>query len=416
MLQKDETDQVLAALPGRIGQAYRSDLEIYSAEVQQIFQQESTAFIFGARYQTGEFGIENQHSITRDSFLNPTGASLPPSWFSTPPQAFASNAQRATGYGYAHWQASSSLQLMGGLSYDWLVLPENFRFAPLSGTERNTSQLSPKAGLLWTPWTNATVRAAYTRSLGGASIDQSFTLEPTQVAGFNQAWRSIIPESVAGANAGEKFETWGLSLEQKLSTQTYIALGGEVLKSEVDRTVGVFDFYPPQSLTPPYIFGSGTSERLDYEERSFSVSVHQLLGRECSLTAEYRLSHAELADSFTEIPQSAPTTSSFRPERDLSALLQQLRLAFRYQHPSGVFAQFGSRWMAQSNHGYTPEIQGDDFWQFDAVAGHRFFHRRIEAKVGVLNLTGQHYRLNPLNMMLELPRERTVVVGLKFQF
>jgi hypothetical protein len=36
--------------------------------------------------------------------------------------------------------------------------------------------------------------------------------------------------------------------------------------------------------------------------------------------------------------------------------------------------------------------------------------------VGVLNITDQDYRLNPLTLYNELPRERTFVASLKFFF
>src|SRR5262245_21005304 len=69
-------------------------------------------------------------------------------------------------------------------------------------------------------------------------------LDSTQVAGMNQAFRIIIPESVAGPNAGAAFETWGGLLEQNFGPRTYLAVGGEWLQSEVDREVGAFDFVP----------------------------------------------------------------------------------------------------------------------------------------------------------------------------
>src|SRR6185436_1272573 len=97
---------------------------------------------------------------------------------------------------------------------------------------------SPKAGLIWTPARYTTVRAAYAHALGGVSLDQSFQLEPTQVAGFLQTYRSLIPESVEGANAAATFETWGVSLEQSLQHGTYFAVAGELLRSEVDRVIG----------------------------------------------------------------------------------------------------------------------------------------------------------------------------------
>src|SRR5690348_17679832 len=43
---------------------------------------------------------------------------------------------------------------------------------------------------------------------------------PSTVAGFLQSFRSVIPESVAGAEAGSEFETFGLSMEQHFPTGT----------------------------------------------------------------------------------------------------------------------------------------------------------------------------------------------------
>jgi hypothetical protein len=40
----------------------------------------------------------------------------------------------------------------------------------------------------------------------------------------------------------------------------------------------------------------------------------------------------------------------------------------------------------------------------------------VEARVGVLNLADQNYRLNPLTLYNELPRERTFVASLKWYF
>jgi hypothetical protein len=49
----------------------------------------------------------------------------------------------------------------------------------------------------------------------------------------------------------------------------------------------------------------------------------------------------------------------------------------------------------------------------NAWAGWRMWRRRLEIRAGVLNITGQDYRLNPLNLTPDLPRERTFVAGLK---
>ena len=42
--------------------------------------------------------------------------------------------------------------------------------------------------------------------------------------------------------------------------------------------------------------------------------------------------------------------------------------------------------------------------------------RRAELSVGVLNLTDRDYKLNPLTLYNELPRERLLTVSFKFNF
>src|SRR5207249_6028513 len=113
---------------------------------------------------------------------------------------------------------------------------------PITGAQATTDKVSPKAGLLWQPLKGTTVRGVYTRSLGGVFYDGSVRLEPTQLAGFNQAFRSIIPESVAGNIPGSRFETWGAAIDQKLPSQTYLGVTGEILKSKADALVGVYNF------------------------------------------------------------------------------------------------------------------------------------------------------------------------------
>ena len=75
--------------------------------------------------------------------------------------------------------------------------------------EDSRDRLSPKAGVIWNPFGNLFVRGAYTQSLGGVSFDESVRLEPNQVAGFNQVFRSIISESVVGSVAAPTYDTAG---------------------------------------------------------------------------------------------------------------------------------------------------------------------------------------------------------------
>jgi len=382
------------------------DLTIYSGELQQIWQTPEHNTIVGTRFQYGDYDIQNvQNTPSILPFLFP----LPPD--NAAQQDVSTMFRRFSVYGYHQWQIFEPLQLIGGVAYDRMTFPENFQTAPISGNTKTEDQISPKAGLIFAPFDNTTFRFAYTRSLGGAGLDQSYQIEPSQVAGFIQSYRSIIPESVAGPIPGAKFETYGFSLEQKLPTRTYLGISGELLNSDADQIVGVFDYFPLQF--PPLAVPSGLNERLDYTEQSLLFTANQLLGKNWALGARYRVSDAVLNENFTDVPD-ALAPGSIQPRQRMHAILNQADLLMVYNHPCGFFAQGEAHWYDQSNSvGGEP---GDDFWQFNAYAGYRFLHRQGQVTLGLLNITGQNYNLNPLNLYNELPRSRTLLVSLQLNF
>ncbi len=386
---------------------YTDKLGIYSGELQQIWEGPVHNTIVGARIQYGHFDstvLQVKPDPVEAAFTNSIAAK----------QDITSLFKRVSFYGYHQWQIFEPLQLIGGVTYDHITYPENFRSAPISGNETTADQISPKAGLIWTPLDKTTVRFAYTRSLAGASLDQSYQIEPSQVAGFIQNYRSIIPESIAGDNAGAKFETYDLSLEQKFSTGTYLGISGEILNSTVNRVDGTFDYYPLEFIEP---VTAGVRENLDYQEKSLLVTANQLLGREWSLGARYLLTQAVLNDNLPGVPISPSyITKPIVPSQRTEGLLQQLSLSAIYNHPYGFFAQEEALWYGQSNSGYTPGEPGADFWQFNAFVGYRFPRRKAQVTLGLLNITDQNYNLNPLNLYNELPRSRTLVLSLQVNF
>jgi tetratricopeptide (TPR) repeat protein len=404
---------VASVLPYFMEQAYQSDYGVFTAEAQQVYQGESLRMIMGGRFQTGTVDTWNRQ-LPPAAYENAAGGVLPRSLFSTAIQDYDTDVHRFSGYVYLLKSWLSALELTAGMAYDQLTYPANFRYAPILNTEETVSQVSPKAGLSFTPLKDTVFRVAYARSLGGAGIDQSFHLEPTQVAGFNQAWRSLIPESVAGANSAERFDTAGAALEQKFSTRTYLTLTGEWLKSALDRDVGVFE--RDGLMMPGYIHQSSTRESLRFDERTLSFSIHQLAGDEWTLGARYRLSWGQLDDRFTDISPTATTYGDFQSAQTQEATLHQVQCFVGFNHPNGLFAQAFALWNAQSNQGYQPELSGDSFWQINLYAGYRFPRRRAEVRFGMLNLFNQDYRLNPLNLTPELPRELTFATSLRFSF
>ena len=397
---------------------YRNELEIYSAELQHIWQRDRHSIIAGGRFQAGalDTGVQRISNSAPFILIGTGGATnvVPPVPSSS--QEVDNDFHRGSLYGYYSWQMFEPLQITAGLSYDRMRYPENFLSAPVSEDEDTTDQWSPKAGLTWQPDARTTLRGAYTRSLGGMSLDQSVRLEPTQVAGFNQAFRSIIPESVAGNVSAAEFEAWGVSAERRFHTGTYVGIEGGWLRSEADRVLGAVDL---TSTFPPleFQFAPGaTRQRLDFEEQSLLVTFNQLIADAWAVGARYRLSRAELNSRFRDIPPAAVTGGNLPLSQDVEAVLHQGNLFALFHHPSGFFGRLDALWSHQSNHGYAPEIPGDDFWQFNVMAGYRFYRRHAEVRVGVLNLFDQDYRLNPLNLTAELPRERTFATSFSFYF
>ncbi|MDB6033151.1 MAG: repeat protein precursor, partial [Verrucomicrobiales bacterium] len=226
-----------------------SEFDAYTAELQQIQQWTRQTLVVGARYQNGDF-------TTRSLITNPS-VSIP-GLFNNPPADITSknDFERASGYGYYTVEPLDRLFLTAGVAYDYLRFPQNFRAPPITSGEDSRQRWSPKASIVWNPIPELALRGTYTRSLGGVTLDESYRLEPSQLAGFPQSFRSIMPESLVGSVAAPEFDTWSAALDVKLKTRTYLGVDANILESSVRQTIGVFD-YNFTNILP-----SSTSQRL----------------------------------------------------------------------------------------------------------------------------------------------------------
>jgi len=380
---------------------YHSQLEIYTGELNQILQWNRITLSAGVRFQSGSF--ETQARLD-----NPPPGVAP--LFDDPAADASSNDnfERLTGYGYLIVEPLDLLWLTAGLAYDDIRYPSNFRQPPISSGEDHRSQLGPKAAVVWSPLPQATLRGVFTRSLGGVSLDESYRLEPTQLAGFPQTFRSLISESVVGSVAAPEYETFGVALDLKFSTRTYVGIQAQRLESDVSRNIGVFLL---ENGLDPYVPAS-IKERLDYYENSLVVNLNQLIGEKVALGTSYKFIHAHLHDTLPEVPVSAFASANSTTRSDLHKTSGYIL----FNHPSGWFARAEGDWYHQNNSGYTPAQPGDDFFQFNLFTGYRFAQRRGDITVGILNLTDQDYHLNPLTVYSELPRERVFYARLSFRF
>lgn len=399
LLETTTGEASLTPLP--LSQSYQSRLEIFSIEAQQLWRQSDRHdSILGVRYQWGTLDPSYIHSAPQDwqdFFLTSRTGSVD------------GNVDRLAAYAYHRWEIIPHVWVQGGVAYDRLSFPAGFLYPPLEKQDQTEEQVSPKIGLLAQPFADTTVRAAFSRSLSGATLEQSYRLEPSQMAGFTQAYRGVIPESAAGGPIpGASHDIVGFSVEQRFKTRTYLGLTAEMLLSDTSRYAGAYQIDPIQDIeVSDALYSTG----FDFSERSLEFTVNQLIASEWSVGVRYRVTRSEL-DSFPT-GFALPVGDPGPYQEDVEATLHQLTLVGAFNHRSGLFARVEGSWYYQLNSGYDPALADENIWQLNAFAGFRFPKRQVEVSVGILNLTDQDYRLNPLNTDSWPPRDRTLAVRLR---
>ncbi|MEY2539973.1 MAG: hypothetical protein QOG67_3713 [Verrucomicrobiota bacterium] len=419
---RDPSGKVADIFPLPVDVRYHNTFATYTGELNQIWEAESNRLIVGARFQSGEFHtsdrFDNVPALVAPFFMNPPAA-----------QDFETSLERESFYAYDTWRPFRTLSITAAVSYDRLSYPTNHGNPPIVDAESSRARVSPKVGLIWNPMGNLVFRGAYARALAGVSFDESVQLEPTEVAGFNQVFRTIISESLIGSVAAPTYESGGLLIENKFSSGTYAGVQATILRSDVDRRAGIFEGSVDSlhNFNSP-IVASSTPQSFRYEEDNLLLTLNQLVGDEWSFGARYQVSFSDLETIFSGVPQSVVVASlppgpnqlffhspSFADSR-LKATLHQAQIFALYNHPSGFFGRVEEYWARQSNVGYAPDISGDEILQLNAYIGYRFRRNYGDITVGFLNLTDQNYKLNPLNYYSELPRDRTLQVRVRLNF
>lgn len=390
---------------------YDLDVEIGTGEMQHIVTLGPHTLVAGTRYQEGSFHV-------RTTLVEETA--LPSGYFVNPASRddFDADFERLSVYLYDTFRITRALTLIGGITYDRLTYPEHFRVPPLHDDSKRIEHWSPKAGIIFEPTRWLRLRGAYAEAISGVSLDESTRLEPTQIAGFNQGFRTLLNESLGGSISGARYKIYSAATEVKLPSGTYLGLEGNWLKQEHSTTFGQFDFYAANP-TAVAESGPGFAQRNDYEERVLTATLNQLVGDHWSFGGAYRVTWSEY-QAF--LPDFADFAGIGTQHRD--AELHQLDLTATWNHESGLFAHADALWTRQENDGFPPSAlkprntgePGDDFWQLNAFIGYRFPRNYGEVSLGVLNLLDTDYQLEPLSPYIELPHERTLVVRCRVTF
>ena len=379
---------------------YKNDLEIYSTEFKQIFSGRWGSLIGGVRYQEGTFDTVN----VLDSDDAPVSLFLD----GQPVELSASDGfERVSVYAYGDWRLGGNFDLLAGITYDSLRYPFNFRQTPIMEGQQDKEQVSPKIGFSWKPRPGIALRGLYARALGGVSFDESVRLEPVQLAGFNQAFRSIIGESVVGSVSAPEYDIYGGGFDLKMGEHGFLTVAAQVLETAVDRNQGVFFFDGNVPVIP-----GATLDLLRYREEDVGVSYTRLIGEDWTVNAGYRMINSDLERRLPEIPSTVSPLALTRNE----TRLHQTNVNLIYNHRSGIFGRAEGRWLIQDNSGPLPGGSDEDFLHLNAFVGFRKPGRHYEVTIGVLNLTDRDYQLDPLSPISELPRRRTVFLRAELNF
>ncbi|MGH7955918.1 MAG: hypothetical protein ACREH8_02775, partial [Opitutaceae bacterium] len=389
----------------------RRKFAIHSVELQQLWQADRNTVIAGARAQAGEI-----ETAVRLDVANP--AAIP--FFTSPAalQYVSTDFERVGIYAYDFFALKPWLTLLAGAAWDRMDRPENFRQPPVSERQIQSEKTSGKLGFTLSPSPALVIRGIYAGSMGGVTFDETVRLEPVQLAGFNQAFRTVISESLAGSVEAPLYKNRGLSVAGATRTKTWWSASFNRIDEDVDRVVGVFDVFELR-LNPVRVVAlpAGTTEILTYQEKVFTAGLNQLIGSELSIGAEFRHTRAGLR---SRLPQVLVEDNPGADRRD-TAVLREAGVYANWNSPTGWFARAEANHLAQKLDAVaggaaqaTPP--GDDFWHVNAQLGFRFQRNRHELSGGVLNLTDRDYHLSPLTYTAELPHERAFFVRLRVTF
>jgi opacity protein-like surface antigen len=215
-----------------------------------------------------------------------------------------SNKQQITetsGYVYGNLNFPDPVTWTAGVSYD------HFEHNALK-----VEKVNPKFGVRWDITDDLTLRGAVFRAVKPALVNNQ-TLEPTEIAGFNQLF-----DDTNGAAAWR----YGIGLDHRLMDNLFIGTEATWRK-----------------ISDPILDGDAQDSQLEnLDEQTHRVYVHWLPIPELALNLEF------VYDKFSAEKGGINTEDFGIPEK---AVTYSVPLGARYFHPSGFFAGAGLTYVNQ---------------------------------------------------------------------
>ncbi|MDH3689600.1 MAG: FecR domain-containing protein [Gammaproteobacteria bacterium] len=309
-------------------------------EAQYIYQRERLNFLVGAAYSDAD-SLTMEEIVISDIDLGPV---------ETFGGTFDEKIEHPRGYVYANIHTGEeSIDWTIGASYD------DFQQGILEETSFN-----PKFGVQWGVNDKIRLRAAAFKVVKPLIVNNR-TIEPTQVAGFNQFFDDI-----------NGTESWRYGLGLDFDASSDISFGGELTKRDMDEPVFRLFNDPPDTVFE------------DREEKLHRLYLYWTPSDRWGVTAEFVYDQYEaeegLITEFADLPEKITTLS--------------LPIGVNYFHQSGFFAGVVGTYVDQDvrRSPNTIRAQGEDsFFVVDVGVGYRFPKRRGVASLGVRNLFDEKF-------------------------
>ncbi|SJM95570.1 FecR domain-containing protein [Crenothrix polyspora] len=259
-------------------------------------------------------------------------------------------------YIYLTNQIASGLTSVIGLSFD-----------SIADSLFDRQQFSPKFGFIWKPKTNLTLRSAVFRTLKRLLVSNQ-TIEPTQIAGFNQSFDEF-----------DGTGSWQYAFGVDYNPFDKLYLGGEVTWRNASAPVNK----------------ANNSTQVYFQRRDVLSHVAYFYWTPAdwlALKAEYKY------DKFDR--DFDPT--AYDPYNPGQLTTQQVPLSVSLFHPGGFFAKLTGIYVDQQSLEGVDQLTdvinpktnsySDHFWTFDASVGYRFPKKLGVASLEVKNLFDNHFR------------------------
>jgi len=261
-----------------------------------------------------------------------------------------------------------------------------------TGIDRiDRDEINPKLGFIWNIFPRTTLRAAAFRELARLFTSNQ-TLEPTQIAGFNQFFDDL---------PGTDFWRYGIAVDQAFNYRNKSGpefyAGFELSQRELNVPLGILEPFPQIRF-------------LDHEEQFARVYFYWIPLDWLALSTEYRF------ERFVHDPEAMSSVALLAKSET-----HRLPLELRVFHPSGVFARARTTYIDQQGR-FLDAMQtvvpgSDTFWTVDALLGYRFPKRFGLVALEVRNLFNESFQfqdINPYNSAIS--RDRVILLRLTFSF